>query len=372
MHKLKYHGIKLPDIYVVEKSEAQDARDKGVPFVVRPKSWTDEDIIKRILYYWICEKFPWIDIKMDKPRVCLKIEVPAEYREDYGDGLGGYDSDTPEYMQFSEDGEYRESGGGVEESIDLFQYKEVKFDEFFDPKELSVDIEVLQKLKMLPVFLDDISNAIKQNLMNVSWMDGWNKKLGMPTGNFQGGTQAPNLIILDVSGSIPNGVASCMVSLIETLRTQADADLIVTSGSSHWYPKTGPCPTPEQLSYLVGGGNETQQFYKILNDHVLGKHWGNVIVFGDQDCPAGDSEHESVSSWAKNNIRLLDAKALAATRVDNLMGFHTYSSVKMPGYGRWALRTQLGTQSVTCDWVRSMKLPKRDRDRLERWQRNRW
>ena len=367
MHKLKYHGIKLPDIYVCEKKEAEHAREMGVPFLVKPRSWTDEDVIKRILYNWLRRRFPHLELAKPKDSAIV-IEVPAAYRGDFGDGLGHYDSGTPEYVLVTEDAEYRESGGGLEEDIDLMRYEEVKFDEFFDPTEITVDIEVLQRLKMLPVFLDDIQAAIKQNLMNVAWQDGWNKKLGMPTGSFQGGSQAPNLIILDVSGSIPNGIASTMVSLIETLRTQADADLIVTSGSSHWYPKDKPCPTPEQLSHLVGGGNESWQFYRILNEHVLGRHWGNVIVFGDQDCPV-DCKTVDPRMAERIGGELLDKRAMSATKVDNLLSFHTYSTRKTPGYGKWCHDCQLGNETIDCSWVKGMRLSKYQRDNLDRKKR---
>lgn len=349
MRKLKYAGVNLPPIWICTAKEADQARQMGVPFMVCPATWDNERIIKNILYRWLLDKFPYIKwsqlFHVDSPST-MKIEVPAEYRENPGAWTDGYTGDS---MDVTENGAYRETAGGMEEDdVDLNDYERVAFDEFFNPSDMTVDIEVLQKLRLLPKFMDDIASAIKSNLIDTAWMDGWNKKLDAPLGRYDSGSEAPNLIILDTSGSIPRGIAATMVSLIDTLRVQANADLIITSGTSRYWKRDEDLPTPEQLSHLCGGCNEARQFYKILNEHILGKHWGNVIVFGDQDSPTQGRFDNQQKDKPKQAM-------LSATRIDNLVCFHTYAHCT-PGYGLWVKKCQPKVkETIDTDWVNQMK-----------------
>ena len=349
MYRLKWHGITMPPIYVVEPNEREEARRFGIPFLIKPSDWTDEDLIKVCLYHWLVSKFPnisWSKVFDDYGmHSSLKVNVPAEYRENPGCWTDGWTSDD---FEVTEGGAYRETAGGMEGDDVEIDYDSMRAWDFFDPSNVSANVEVLQKLKLLPKFMSDITDAIKSNLLDTSWMDGWNKKLDAPLGCYQGSSEAPNLIILDVSGSIPRGIASTMIGLIDTLRTQANADLIITSGTSKYWKRGDKLPTPTQLSYLVGGCNEATQFYQILNDHVLGKHWGNVIVFGDQDCPT-----ERRFSFQQENAP--KPAQLSATRIDNLMSFHTYCKLT-PGYGRWVKDTSNRVpETIDTSWVSFME-----------------
>lgn len=325
MYQLKIGMVPLPTIMVVQgPREIEKVRHLGIPYIVKPRYWTEEKLIKAVLYNTLREKFPHIkwrqllgvstvpDINVPKTE-----EVAPLWREN-----DGHSAETDETRWVSDD--YRPTAGGSEEE---FEFTEMGIDDCIGETLWGVSIEELQALKCLPTFMDDIAEAIKTNLYNQAWMDGYNKKLRTPTGNYLGGQDAPNLIILDTSGSIPSGVAGTMVSLIDTIRSQCNANLIITSHSSWWYGAGEELPSPDELRGAIGGCNECVRFYKILRGHVLGKHWGNVIVFGDQDAPEaarfiGDKEH-----WLKPG-------ELASTRIDNLMCFDTFKP-RIPGYGLW-------------------------------------
>lgn len=379
MYQLKIGSIPLPKLYVCDSTESRKCRQLGVPYIIKPKYWSDEKLVKAVLWRTLYNKFPKIKwqqllgmtnrevgkLRINVPHVVededefvpkpgVQVEVAAEYRDN-----PGYDTcgNSSEFMEVTDGGDYRMTGGGLDEDDTIetathIEWEKQSMNRYIGDLGYYVNVEELQALHLLPVFLDDIANAIKLNLMNAAWCDGYNKKLGCNLGHWQGTDQAPNLIILDVSGSIPSGVAGTMVSLIDTLRSQANADLIITSGRSEYWAANTTLPSPDKLSYLIGGCNERKQFYAILRKHILGKHWGNVIVFGDQDAPADDRLNRYDHGDGAQHIL---ASELQSTRIDRIMAFHTYRKM-VPGYGLWATAACPKAEVVyNTDWVNSME-----------------
>lgn len=384
MYQLKIGTIPLPKLYVCSKAEARECRKLGIPYIIKPDDWSDEKLVKAVLLRTLMKKFPsikWLQVlnlsrtslaDYNKFKVCVPVEV-IDPVEDDEPVVGTFQYIEPETrinpgcdrgsssieMEYTDEGEYRETGGGLDagDTVDFSPQSHIEWDKesidsYIGDLGHYVNVEELQSLGLLPTFLDDIANAIKLNLMNAAWCDGYNKKLGCNVGSWQGTDQAPNLIILDVSGSIPRGVAGTMISLIETLRHQANADLIITSTRSEYWPANTELPTPDQLSYLIGGCNECVQFYSILRKHVLGKHWGNVIVFGDQDSPL---RHDIQVAVERGHTENIDPKELQSTRIDRIMAFHTrWQSI--PGYGLWAIDACPKAEVVfNNSWVDSME-----------------
>lgn len=347
MYQLKIGQLPLPTIMVVTGGvEITKVRNMGIPYIVKPATWDDEKLVKAVLYHTLKEKFPhikWHEILGIRRAPMVNMPVTNEVEPAYRVN-GGHSTSTSEEMEVTKDNEYRFTGGGEEEE---FQFEESSIDDCIGETLWGVSVEELQALKCLPMFMDDIATAIKTNLYNQAWMDGYNKKLGIPSGSYLGGQDAPNLIILDTSGSIPSGVAGTMISLIDTIRSQCNANLIITSHSSWWYETGEELPSPDMLRGAIGGCNECVRFYKILREHVLGKHWGNVIVFGDFDAPESSRFQRYDEHWLKPG-------ELASTKVDNLMCFHTcYRAV--PGYGRWVEDACPNVSiSYNTKWTRAM------------------
>lgn len=361
MYQLKIGSIPLPKLYVVDdRAEAVKCRKLGVPYIIKPVGWDDDRLIKAVLWKTLNDKFPYIDWRrlfdMTNYQANKTVHVPEEVElsSDTREFCDSYlPFDTSPDLVVTEDREYREVFGGTDEDIQ-YDWHEENIDAYIGDIGYHVNIEELQQLRLLPTFLDDIANAIKTNIMNTSWMDGYNKKLGCNLGSWKGSEQAPNLIILDVSGSIPQGVSATMVTLIDTLRNQANADLIITSKRSKYYPANEDLPNNKELSILIGGCNECIQFYEILRNHILGKHWGNVIVFGDWDSPLrSDIQRQATrTNGTANNIRL---EELQNTTVDNLLAFHTHRD-EVPGYGLWVKDACPKVPITYCtNWVSYMK-----------------
>ena len=356
MRLLKIGNLRIKEVYVCEPDEVEFARQHGLSWTILPSGWDDEKLAKFILLPVLEKLLPYYDWEKHFgiiDRVCVPTVViqSSVYERDTGDTYMPLDinpnmnmtSDDPDTYRFTVD------GGTDNDSV-----QEVDLDKYLGHEwEVDVNIDLLQTLGLMPKFMSDIASAIRHNISSVSWMDGWNKKLDAPLGTTAYGTEAPNLMVLDVSGSIPGGVAMTMVKLIDMLRHQANADLIITGRYSWWYGIGDPLPSPEVLAGMIGGANEVVQFEKILNTYVAGKHYGNLIVFGDDDAPTDDRFTDPPDFYGnqretKDAARKIKKFSGSGATFDNIMAFHTRCIDKIPGYGRFA-KLASPTASVTYD-----------------------
>ena len=335
MYELKLQGVPLPRCMVVEdRREALLARESGWPYIIRPRGWDDRKLVGAIMYHFLEKKFPFINwreaLGIRKAKVDrMVVSIPDHITERVTDR----DYEPPEALE-SMDGEtdlaivHDGYIVGTDKDPHAAQpvLRDVDMTMFFQDAVEYVNMEHLQQLGLLPKFLGDIIAAIKYNLSSTAWMDGYNKKLGTTVGEFKYGEDAPNLIILDTSASIPRGLAYTMITLIDMLRTQANADLIITSRYSEYFSRDEELPEPEKLSYLVGGCNEASQFNHILEDKIFGRHWGNVICFGDMHAPC--------DLRFRDDYQVHDDRR-RNTQVDRIMCYDTRGKM-MPGYVKWA------------------------------------
>ena len=319
-----------------DRKEARIVKAKGLPYII----WkgTDEDLAKHLFYRVLEKKYPGI-----KWRKVLGIErtktivsyVPGTKLSE-GDGKGrkieeaekreaptiSYHSDGHADIATSE----REIEGGYDVEVD--PYQEVDLAEYAADETAAVNLDKLDELGLLPSFLGDVYSCVKRNLLQASWEEGWNKRLHAPMGNYHMcGGEGDNLIILDVSHSIPEGISSTMLTMIDTMRSKVDADLIVTGGDSLWFGKDDELPSPERLRQLVPRSNESWMFNDILVEHVSLHDWDNVIAFGDNDTPAYDDRTK---------------RALSSVKVGRFWHYHT---------GRY-LRTWGGKEDRHCGYAK--------------------
>ena len=348
MHRLVYPGIRLPEVYVCDsRKDAIVCRDAGIPHIVT--QMTDDRLVRTILYHWLRGRFPHIDwlrkfgydaaqpfavivpCADEEPAKAGMIDDPNE-----GDASEGTaEAEAPEKEDEADDQDAVESerprdeaqstvtnGYRTHEGTDgVRRVRRVMSDDFFADEGNKVNVEQLQALGLLPQFMSDVADAIKLNLMSsMRWRECYNKRLGECVGDYSLGTKAPNLIILDISGSIPRGISQTMLQLVDTLRGQAEADLIVTGGSSYYWPAEAELPTPQWIRDHISLGNETNMFMRIMRERLSGRHFGNVISFGDNDSPGYSDGHMA---------------ALMTIRVDRVMHYHTWCKDWETGYARW-------------------------------------
>lgn len=339
MHKLEAAGIPLPEIYVCEtKTDALPLRGTGIPYIIT--KMPDIDIIKIILLKTLKKRFPhikWNEILGIKGIRRINIIVSSQKEVIDTDESAELDIETEkeDRIKATHDiadiaDDYRQFSG----TRNTVVYESFDASAFCDDKVASVNIEKLQALGFLPQFMDDITNAIRLNLENqMRWHECYNKKLGCCVGDVLYENAAPNLIILDISGSIPEGISGTMISLIDTLREQANAELIITGGTSMYFDRDSELPEPEWIRSHIGYGNEAIEFYKILKDKISGRHFGNVISFGDNDCPER-------FSW-----QACKTPILPGTKIDRVMHYHTWKEMKT-GYALWVDDVSPGAEHV--------------------------
>ena len=341
MHRLDI-GVKIPEIYVCEnRKEAEDAKHYGLPYVIRPRGMTDEKITIVLLYRTLQRKFPhikWTSVfgGVERWIDTVIINVPGDENAQAHTSPTG-DSNIADIAE-----DDRIFHGGFDEGET--DYCERKLYDYIGDMSAEVSIEELQALNLLPSFLSDIADSIKRNLYGYDWTEGYNKKLGVPLGNFNATRERKNLMILDISGSIPRGVSATMLTLIDTLRTQANADLIITGSISMWFEAGSELPDPQWIRNNCGYGNEAVQFLKIMKEHVLGQEFGNVICFGDDDAPEYFAGYEGIQF----NIDP------SATKVGKLWSYHTCRE-KTPGYAKWVKKIGVEVEEeVNTKWCKLM------------------
>lgn len=383
LQRVMLDGIELPRLYIAEnKSDAELAMSKGIPFI----RWTrgQDELIKVLLRPVLEQMFPhikWNAVLGPKRRFRTKVEVYETKQTDQSEIVGRLDettttnvasvsSDEDAIMTPNMDTYVDDDGMLTEVSVAttgerLFncgggmhaESESLSLEDYVGDMSSYVNIEVLQRLRLMPAFIGDILDCVKINVgSGMYWREGYNKRLGIPVGRFNSSGQLPNLIILDVSGSIPRGISATMISLIDTLRTQLSADLIITSTISRFYPMGSSLPDPQKLRQQFRYGNESHDFFAILNNNIRGRHYGHVFSFGDNDTPA--------YGWFKE---MPDEYSLAGTKVEHVHHYHTGSWVQYntsfndkcdakTGYAKWChmLSTQPSVDFDTswCNVIR--------------------
>lgn len=334
-------GIELPRLYIAEnRKDAEIAVEKGLPFV----RWTQgkDKLISMLLMPALRKLFPYINWSKlpNIPRVSSKIvhcpgrkvdpiEIDEDYHPDTSHANGGSitpSMDTETVVPIAD--EERDFSNGPVSST-------VEYDLAAYVGDLSsyVNLDVLQEFKLMPKFIGDIMDCIKTNMVSgTMWSEGYNKKRGATIGNYDRSGQLRNLIIVDVSASIPVGISATMLTLVDTLRTQVHADLIITGGKSRFYAYEDELPDPQVIRNTIPRSNEGVEFAGILKDHILGNHYGHVISFGDNDNPAialkyERGQHEKMPG-------------MAGTKVEHVHHYHTNLRTQT-GYAAWCHQLQM-------------------------------
>ena len=352
LEKVSVDGVKIPDLYIARnKADVDLAIENGIPFI----KWHDtkETLLKILLRPVLEEMFPainWNKVLGRRSKRRLTVIVPSDggvlSQFDDDDGNFEYDNDEVLRLQYEHDKkmegkrEFTDSefmvgnadvadkdryfNGGNQH--DSFTTELIPVHEWITDENSSVDIKALQNLGMLPKFVGDIADCIRSNIGNrLYWTEGFNKKHGVPIGNFNGRPELPNLIILDISHSIPEGIAATMLTLIDTLREQCNAELIITSAKSGYYPRGVELPSPQTMREYYGRSNESRDFKAILDKHIAGREFGHVISFGDYDSP------DRIGYGARN----FNVNRLANTRIHAVHHYHTWDHGGKTGYAKW-------------------------------------
>ena len=321
LRKLTIGTIKLPRIYVAStRGDAIKAREGHLPYIYW--SGSDEDLAKLVLLPALRKMFPHIDwckalgVKSYRnQRIKVKCDHEITGKADSGLGDVQVSDYTDDYRVFDNE--------GTEDQV------EVPISEFAGDIASHVNIDQLMALGYMPTFMADIRTAISKNMELVRWEPGWNKKRGMMLGNMLPTPTADNLLIVDISASIPTGISSTMIALLKTLVATTRADLIVTGATTMYWPYGEVIPDPEWIRGHIGRSNESRVFKNLFNKHIAGREFSNVISFGDNDTPMND--------WMDKGTAYDDKfrDKIRTVRVHHVWHYHTWIPNRETGYARW-------------------------------------
>lgn len=354
LQRVMISGIKLPRLYIAENQEdILLAQQNGIPYI-RWKQGQDA-LIKMLLRPTLERMFPhikWSLILGPRRKFMTDVEV---YDTDGETVTGG---GTGIRTTYYDDGDTITETASVTTGERLFRndadtitampMHKLDIETYVGDMSGYVNLEVLQRLRLMPAFIGDILDCVRTNVGNGTyWSEGYNKRLGLPVGRYDSARQLRNLIILDVSGSIPRGISATMLTLVDTLRTQLSADLIITSDISRFYPMGEELPTPQQLRDKFSYNNESDEFFEILQKNIRGHHYGHVISFGDNDTPD--------YWWGRRNEKY----DLQGITVDHVHHYHTgeyaYGDTQT-GYARWChMLSRQPVVSYDTSWCSMIK-----------------
>lgn len=258
IQKIISKRVELPSIWLVENQEDWDSLPKGLPRILAPAS--ELDFIRIYLEFQTLLKS------------CLKTGIPIKWL----DCLKkiGYNNTTRQYQL---------SSGGVYGKGDVSEY-ELKIDDFIEDQYL-VNFDKLTELKILPVWLEDLRASIETNIIDEVIFDpcAFNKQLGMNVGAGALKHNMKNLLILDISSSMPRGVVLTITNLAKLMSKKFFADVILTGRQSYLldYEDVQTADIPA-LTKKHGGGNEGEMYKEIIKQS---RSYNTVISFGDNDCP---------------------------------------------------------------------------------------
>ena len=334
MELLKSKILTLPKVYYIQDRDKIKDLPIGVPFIYGDSSMKKHII--RILEYEVLYQqalksgYPFNFKKILKDNGFKDI-IPHRYSK-------------PTYMDYKTSGDLSD-----DEEWEIDDTKELDLNgtalkRYVRDSEVYVNIQKLKELNVFPVWLNDIEEAVHTNIHNFATFNEnmYNKKLEGMYGGLELRSPAKNLIIIDISGSIPKGVSSTCLAMSKNLAEAFYADLLITGTISTLYPYEDIKNLNIDNIYEVNGmGNEQSYFKKLVTSDS--RKYNTVIAFGDNHHPgyAWDNDDRYISDK--------DGQELCQWEAKKLISFHTTSQYEIAGYARWFKPDH--TQKVK-DWVK--------------------
>jgi len=307
--------FKLPTLFLVTDRSDIKQIAVGIPFIYSDIKM--ESYIVRLLEFEILYQAA---IRSGLPFNFKQILIDNGYRDlqDFGAGSTTYmDYSTSEYD---------------EELVDLdIEYEFIKdteeFKRFCLDASCYVDPQKLKDLKVFPIWLDSIEKAIETNIHNFAIYNDnmYNKKLEGMYGALEFKSPNRNLIINDISGSMPKAISMFILTHSKNMAETYYCDVMITGTITIMIPyEEIHTMDVEDIYTKVGRNNEGDMFKAFLSEE---KHYKTAIVFGDNDHPGGYMKSGYISDS--------EGKKLCKWKVDKIISFHREGIDYLAGYARW-------------------------------------
>lgn len=314
-------GIKLPLIYFVsDREEIQDI-PIGIPYIYGDKE--EEENIRTFLEYEVLYESA---IKTGLPFNFKILLEEAGFKD-----LCKFDFYHPVAINF--DG-YRETEIELlKEELSLIDDGALLLKDYIKDTACYVSIEKLRNLGIIPVCANEIEDAIKTNIVNFISYNPYmyNKKLDGMYGGLELLSPSRNLIIIDISGSIPKGVSSVCLAYAKHLSQAFFADVMITGSKTTLYPYEEIHRLDIKRIYKENGmDNDQRYFLKIVSEE---RHYDTCVVFGDNHSPSMNWSN----SYNKKTkfIPTTQGIKLNKFKIKKLISFHTDNRSKIAGYAEW-------------------------------------
>lgn len=309
--KIVSKRVELPVIFLIENEEDFKELPRGLPYIIGTEA--ELGFITLFLEFQVLYKS------------CLSTRLPIKWLSILS--KLGFKSSLKKFELHSGGNFWKSSTGDTVISID-----DVVTEQYL------VNFDTLSNLKILPKWLDDLKTSVEMNIIDEVTFNplAFNKQLGLNIGASAMMHNNKNLLVLDVSGSIPRAVVKTTVALAKLMSKKFYADILITSGQSVLidYDEVQDADI-ENIARVSGSGNEGEMFSKIIGKTL---EYNTVIAFGDNDNP----EYYLKQKEIKCNIT-----------VETLYSLHTdKKSTETVGYARCFKPKHL---NLVHDWVETLE-----------------
>lgn len=336
MKLLKSEKFTLPQVFfITDKKEIKDL-PKGVPFIFGDP--IIEKYLIRILEYEVLFQ------------AALKSGYPFNFRkillENGYDDVKKFPYQITSYMEFDTDHIPDKFEGTDEIKLTELGPNANRLRDYIKDSAAFVDVNKLKELNVFPVWMNKIEDAINTNLHNFAAFNPnmYNKKLDGMYGGIELTSPDKNLIIIDISASIPKAVGSTCLTMSKNLAEAFYADVLLTGAQSVLFPYENLHELDVETAYdMYGNNNECKMFRQLVTENP--KKYKTAVVFGDNHSPCG--------SWGGSpRISREDAQKLCKWEVEKVISFHTTSNRELAGYADWFSPNEV---EYISDWVRYVR-----------------
>lgn len=339
MKLLESTKFTLPSVYfITDRSLIKDI-PPGVPFIFGDKE-IEESLVRILEYEVLYQKA----IASGYPFNFKKILKDNGYID-----IQEFWFSHPVYMEYTSEG--IDEDGEPLSDLKTLESDKSKFKEYIKDSAVYVDIEKLKSLNVFPVWLDVIEKAIHTNIHNFAVFNNnmYNKKLEGMYGSIDLVSPSKNLIVIDISGSIPKGVSSTCLALAKNLTESFYADLMITGSKTTLYTYETLHELNIDRIYDENGMDNDQVWFKKLVTSEE-KHYKTAIVFGDNHSPCyawGNSYNQGSRTISRE-----DGKKMCKWKVEKVISFHTNNGSRgefLAGYADWFTPDEV---EHIKDWVK--------------------
>ena len=312
LQKITSKKVELPPIWLVENEDDFNQLPRGLPYIVG--SQKELNFIRVFLEFQVLY------------RSCMKTNLSINWLK------------CLEKLGYKNVRTYNLSSGGTFTGGNPEDNAQIPIDSFIEDQYL-VNFDKLTELKVLPTWLDDLKASIETNIIDEVTFDpsSFNKQLGLNIGGATLKHNKKNLLILDVSGSIPDGVVKTITGLAKLMSKKFYADVIVTGGQTYMI-EYNDVPNSDfvALAAKAGRNNEGEMYRKIVKEK---RDYGTVISFGDDDNP-GSFDRSTSSTECNFTVETLFSLHTRGKHTDNITG-----------YARWF---KPRTTKIVKDWISTL------------------